>query len=303
MVYKYFLAMVPRRMAILIPIGKSFNELGAFFMLTDFHIHSTCSTDAHDTMKDMALASYERGIKLLCFTDHVDLDDYRTGKPDYKCFDVWDEIVRQHAEAVAAAPEDLEILTGIELGQANHDPERAERIASTKGLDFVIGSLHNLRDTPDFSIMRYISVADCKYYLSRYVDELIELSLLNCYDVMAHIGYTRRYMLRDGFDMPLTMKNHGEGLDELFRNLITSGKGIEVNCSGLRNAGIHNTIPSFSVIKHYRELGGEIITVGSDAHCTGDAGVGIERGFELLREAGFEYFTVFRQRKPEFIKL
>ena len=120
---------------------------------------------------------------------------------------------------------------------------------------------------------------------------------------MAHIGYTRRYMLRDGYDLPLTMENHGDELDAIFRTLIAGGRGIEMNCSGLRNPGIRDTIPVFSVIRRYRELGGEIITLGSDAHCTADAALGNARGLELLREAGFRYFTVFRQRKPEFIKL
>lgn len=274
-----------------------------FIMLTDFHIHSTCSSDAHDKMADMALASYDRGVRLMCFTDHVDLDNYSTGRADEHCFDVWPEILRQHAETCAAVPADIEVRCGIELGQGNHDLARAEQIASTDGLDFVIGSLHNLRDTPDFSVLRYISMGDCRQYLALYVSELLELSHLDFYDVMAHIGYTRRYMLRDGFDLPLTMQNYGDELDTIFRHLIQNGRGIEMNCSGLRNPGIHDTIPSFSVIKRYRELGGEIITIGSDAHCTADASVGCERGYELLREAGFEYVTVFKQRKPEFIKI
>ena len=272
-------------------------------MLTDFHIHSTASYDAHDTMRDMALASYDRGVRMICFTDHVDLDDYHNGRPDPNAFDNHPEMLRQLAETRAAVPADMQVLHGIELGEANHDPERAEKIASTPGLDFVIGSLHNLRGTMDFAVMRYISMSDCKHYLDLYVKELLELSRIKCYDVMAHIGYTRRYMLRDGFDLALTMANHGDELDELFRNLIEAGRGIEMNCSGLRNPGIHSTIPGKSLIHRYRELGGEIITLGSDAHCVKDASVGNERGLELLKEAGFKYYTVFRQRKPEFIKL
>jgi len=272
-------------------------------MLTDFHIHSTASYDAHDSMRDMALASYERGVRIICFTDHVDLDDYHNGRSDPHAFDNYPEMLRQYAETASAIPRDMELLHGIELGEANHDPERAAALAASPELDFVIGSLHNLRNTMDFAVMRYISMADCRHYLDRYVEELIELSAISCYDVMAHIGYTRRYMLRDGFDLALTMKDHGDGLDTIFRNLIHSGLGIELNCSGLRNPGINATFPNKAILRRYRELGGEIITVGSDAHCVKDASVGNDRGYELLKEAGFEYFTVFRQRKPEFIKL
>ncbi|MGI6028047.1 MAG: histidinol-phosphatase HisJ family protein [Candidatus Heteroscillospira sp.] len=272
-------------------------------MLTDFHIHSTASPDAHDSMADMALAAYEHGARLVCFTDHIDLDDYRTGRPNPDCFDSFPEMQRQYALALAAAPPELELRLGIELGEAHHNPELARRIAGTPELDFVLGSLHNLRDTLDFSALRYISMADCREFLGRYVRELLELSRLDFYDVMAHIGYTRRYMLRDGFDLALTMENHGDELDAIFRNLINSGRGIEMNCSGLRNPGIQDTLPALPLIRRYRELGGEIITLGSDAHRCADAAVGNSRGMELLREAGFGYCTIFRQRKPEFIKL
>lgn len=272
-------------------------------MLSDFHIHSTCSSDAHDTMSDMANAAFERGVSVMCFTDHVDLDDYETGLPADNCLELWAQIKSEYAKVLKTAPKGLEVKLGIELGEAHHDLALAKEISAAAELDFVIGSLHNLRNTPDFSMIRYISMADCKQYLAHYVEELLELAALDCYDVMAHIGYTRRYMLRDGFDLKLGMKNYGDELSEVFRILIANGRGIEMNCSGLRNAGIHDTIPSFSVIRRYRELGGEIITVGSDAHCTADAGVGNARGLELLAEAGFEYYTIFRNRKPEFIKL
>ncbi len=272
-------------------------------MLTDFHIHSSASDDGHNTMIDMANASFSRGITTMCFTDHVELDDYQTGKPDPNAYSNKDEIFRQWREAKEKAPKGLEILCGIELGQANHDYEKAKEIASTEGLDFILGSVHNIKDTPDFSVLRYISVGECKEYISKYLEEIIEISKLDCFDVVSHIGYTQRYMLRDGFNLPINMNSYGDELTEVFKSIIENGKGIEINCSGLRNASINDTIPAISTIARYRELGGEIITVGSDAHTTKDASVGIEQGFEMLKAQGFEYFTIFRNRKPEFIKL
>ncbi len=272
-------------------------------MLVDFHMHSSASSDGHYSMLEMAKASFSRGITKVCFTDHVDMYDYYTAKPDPNYYSNKDEIFRQWNEAKENAPEGMEIFVGIELSQANHNPELAKEILDAEGLDFVLGSVHNLKDTPDFSVLRYISREECKIYTKKYLEESLELAKIDRFDVMSHIGYTQRYMLRDGFNCPINMNTYGDELTEIFKTLIANGKGIEINCSGLRSAGINDTIPAASTLKRYRELGGEIITVGSDAHILEDASVGNARGFEILKEEGFEYFTIFRNRKPEFIKL
>jgi histidinol-phosphatase (PHP family) len=253
-------------------------------------------------MADMARAAHANGIRAMCFTDHVDLDDWRTGRPDLHCFDNLPEMRRQYAAALAEKPADMALLLGVELGEANHDPARAAAIAGTEGFDFIIGSLHNLRGQPDFYELRYASMDACRACFDSYLTELIELAGLDCFDVMAHIGYPRRYMRRDGFDTKLTLAEHGDALSALFRTLIQSGRGIEVNCSSLRSEP-WEAIPDLPLLQLYRALGGEIVTVGSDAHFAADAGVGCAKGHALLREAGFRYVTVFRQRKPEFIKI
>ena len=122
-------------------------------------------------------------------------------------------------------------------------------------------------------------------------------------DVIAHIGYTRRYMMKAGFDVRADMASFGDELDLLLRTAVENGTGIEVNTSGLRNALIGETIPGFDVVRRYRELGGEIITLGSDAHMVSDAGGGLREGLELIRNAGFRYITGFKNRKPEFIRI
>jgi histidinol-phosphatase (PHP family) len=271
-------------------------------LLADYHIHSTASSDAMDTMTDMARAARDRGITQLCFTDHCDLDHYNTGKPDPHCFDYWPEALRQYEEARTALP-DMDIRLGMELGEANHDPEQAARLAALPELDFVLGSLHNLRDKLDFYHYPYESEAHCHQLLSEYLDELMEIAAMPCFDVMAHIGYTRRYMLGSGFSARLELETYGERLRTLLRRLIERGHGIELNCSGMRHPGIHGPIPEVEILRLYRELGGEIITVGTDAHLVHDAGLYLQVGYDILRELGFRYFTTYRQRKPEFNKL
>lgn len=104
---------------------------------------------------------------------------------------------------------------------------------------------------------------------------------------MAHIGYTWRYMTKAGFDVAVDLRHYGDEIETLLRMLVINGKGIEINCSGLRNTLLNEPIPSVSIIGLFRELEGEIITVGSEAHRTADASDFIEEGYAILRQAGF----------------
>ena len=151
--------------------------------------------------------------------------------------------------------------------------------------------------------MRYTSMAECMSLMDEYADELIDLSKLGFYDVMAHIGYTIRYMRRDGFNVAFDLKNFGDKTETILKNLIANGKGIEINCSGFHTENIGAPIPSEDILRLYKQLGGEIITVGSDAHRTEQAGRGLAEGLDMLRELGYKYYAVFKNRKPEFIKL
>ncbi len=268
--------------------------------LTDFHTHSSCSPDASSSMLQMALAGAEKGISVMCITDHVDIDDFMTGNARSDCFGNWEEMRRQFGEAKEALKDLIDLRLGIEFGEANHASASHIEAVTSKKLDFIIGSIHNLRGYPDFFCIDYKSASQCENLVEKYVEEHFELVRLDCFDVIGHLGYTRRYMKRAGYDIGLG--GHTERIKELFRLIRDGGKGIELNTSGLRD-GTGSAFPELGVLKLYRELGGEIVTTGSDSHRPEDVGKNLEDGMELLREAGFRYFTVFKERKPEFIKL
>jgi len=271
---------------------------------TDHHIHSNCSTDAEDAMQDMAMACGERGVTTVCFTDHCDMDDYRTGIPDPDAEKVWRRSLDAYRETVSTVPSGLDVRIGIELGEMNHDPARAEALlASVPELDFVLASVHNLRNTPDFYALRYEDEAHCRRLMDTYLAELTEVAAMPNYDILSHIGYTKRYMLRAGYHVFVEDEAYEERIRLLLRTVIENGKGIEVNTSGLRHPAIHETIPNPKILKIYKELGGERITVGSDAHRTVDAGRGITQSFSMLKDMGFRYVCAYKQRQPEFITL
>jgi histidinol-phosphatase (PHP family) len=208
-----------------------------------------------------------------------------------------------YREMLPRLPKGLEARLGIEIGAGNHNPEKAREMSSFPDLDLVLGSIHNLRDTEDFYYIKYESETHCRELMDLYADELIDLAGMDFYDIIAHIGYTRRYMLRDGFDIHFDLEHYGDKIRELFGILIQNGRGIEINCSGVRSESVLSPTPSMEILKLYRQMGGELITVGSDSHNVRSAGVNIPWGYEQLRQAGFKYVAVYRKRSPEMIKI
>lgn len=268
--------------------------------LADSHTHSRCSIDGHSSISEMAGAAVSKGISILTITDHVDLDYFQTGKLDGYCFENWIDIQEDFCEANLMWRDRLTLLLGLELGEASHHPDFAHEISNTPGIDYVIGSLHALRHTPDFYCLEYTSEAMCRDLMDKYLQEHLELVKSPDIDVIGHLGYTIRYMKRAGYTM--SYDDYGDRLDEIFKAAVSNGVGFELNTSGLRQ-DLGSTIPTIKQIQQYRSCGGEIVTVGSDAHFAKDVGAGIAEGYEYLRTAGFKYVTVFKSRKPEFIKL
>ena len=277
--------------------------------LADYHVHSSCSFDADGKarMSEMARAELRRGITEVCFTDHCDIGTPETIQLGPNSFYLPKSQGHQFIEAMEKAPEGIEIKLGLELGEGNHDPARAKRIYAMPEYDFILGSLHNLRDERDFYYLKYESAEQCEGLYERYLEELIELAGIPCFDTMAHIGYCLRYMHRQGLDVEMGMDRFGDRIDVLLKTLIENGRGIELNCADLADGGrsnpMHLTFPSVEVLRRYRELGGDIVTVGSDAHNTGAAGIGIREGYELLRDNGFKYVAVYKRHKPEFKRI
>lgn len=275
--------------------------------LADYHVHSSCSFDADDRMAAMARAEHRAGVSEICFTDHVDFDAQETLPLGPERYQLPKSQVKQFIEAMEKAPEGIDIKLGLELGEGNHDPMRAKRIYAMPEYDFILGSLHNLRGEEDFYFLKYESYEQCWELYDRYLDELIELAGIGCFDCMAHIGYCLRYMHKQGFDAVMDMGRYGYKLDRLLRTLIENGKGIELNTAdlvpGARSDALGVPFPGVDVLRRYRELGGDIVTVGSDAHNVKAAASGLREGYELLAENGFRYVAVYKRHKPEFKRI
>ncbi len=275
-------------------------------LLSDYHVHCDRSMDSTVSMTDMVLAAAGRGVGAMCFTDHCDFDIPESMQLEN--FRITEAEHLMLAEARAVAPKDMFIGLGLELGEPNRDPERACSIYAMEEFDFILGSLHNLKGYQDFYFMEYESLEHCMELYDLYVEELIDIAKIPCFDTMAHVGYCLRYMSAAGYpEATLDLNRHGDRLRVLFRTLIENGRGIELNCADFAKGGRSNalgvTIPTLPILKLYKEMGGEIITVGSDGHTTKASGLGITEGYDLLRETGFKYVSMFKKHKLEMITL
>ena len=269
--------------------------------LTDYHCHTNISLDSSAPYYDMVMAEYNAGVRRLCITDHCDTVDWRTLAFHPECRTVAQRELEAFEENRDRLPADLELRMGMELAELIFHPELKEELSSAPWLDFVLGSYHITREYGDYHELDYHDPAFCDKLWDIYLRDIQQVAEMDYFDVLAHIGYFRRYAMAQGMDTGLTLARHGERIEHLLKTIIQNGKGIEINCSGLRDGC--GPFPSPEILRLYKSLGGETITIGSDAHRPQDAAKCLAQGQEILKECGFQYIAVFTKRKPSYIPI
>jgi histidinol-phosphatase (PHP family) len=197
----------------------------------------------------------------------------------------------------------IEFVRGAELGQPLQAVEIADEILSDKELDFVIGSLHNNAGLPDFYYLQYdkMTAAEITKLLDDYFAQLLEMCEWGRFDILGHITYPLRY-ITGKYSISIDLNRYKDICAQIFKTLIGKGKGIEINTSGLFT-DYKTTMPDRSLLALYKDLGGEVLSLGSDAHCAEKIGQGIDIGAQLAKDCGFKYCTFFKRHKPEFVRL
>lgn len=264
--------------------------------ISDSHTHSECSFDGTDSVIMMCEQATAIGLYSIAVTDHCECNEYFEKN-------VREDITRsvmQISKARAMYHDRLHVYTGIELGQPTQDIEAAKDALSLTDYDFILGSLHNLKDEQDFYFLEYTE-ENMYALLDRYFDELLELARQNLFDSLAHLDYPLRYIIGNAKLSP-DMKRYAERVDVVLETVAKNNKAIEINTSGLRQI-IGRTLPSAEIIRRFRELGGKYVTIGSDAHRWGDVGSGIETGLDILSQCGFTHFTVFEKHEPKLLPI
>ena len=279
-------------------------------LLTDCHTHTEISPDSSAALSVMCRKAQELGLQAYAVPDHIELcryypQGYYQTQPrnEEDFFDYaarWEQSMQQNLLAKALLSDKLHFISGIELGEPNADFSLAESLYQDKRLDFVIASLHELPDKLDFYFLDY-QQEDAESLLETYFQILLEISRKDCFDVLGHVTYPLRYIAGEA-GIRINMQKYRDMLAECFKAVIQNQKGIELNTSGYRQK-YGKPFPDADLLKLYHDLGGRILTLGSDAHTPQDLGGGIAQGTELAKACGFEKICFFLRHEPHFINL
>lgn len=266
-------------------------------MLWDQHMHCNFSGDSDALPEDMIKAGIAHGLSGICFTDHLDYDYPEEPNIFLLDFDNYFKVLSDLKEKYA---DKISVNIGIELGLQTQAARQNLAVAEKYPFDFIIGSSHvvNHMDPyyPEFFAGRDEDAAYMEYFES--VLENINSGV--DFDVYGHIDYVVRYgPNKNAF---YTYEKFKDIIDEILTQLISKGKGIEVNTGGFKY-GLGHPNPTEDIIKRYRELGGEIITMGADAHVPEYVAYEFDKTAQIIKKCGFKYYTVFKNRKAEFIPL
>lgn len=270
-------------------------------MFIDYHVHCDYSDDSHHLMEDVVKDAIELGLEEICFTDHV---DYGV-KPDwedahlakiYRGESVLNVDYPRYFEEIKYLQEkykgQLVIKKGLEFGIQMHTLDKFKALYDTYPMDFVLLSIHQIEDL-EFWTGDYQKGRSYEACYARYYQEMLDVvRSFSDYSCLAHMDLVRRYLDKEKDEFELCK----EDITKILKTIIADGKGIEVNTSNVRY-GINGLTPSIEILKLYHQLGGKIITIGSDSHKKEHLGFNIEESKQILKDIGFKYYCTFDKMK------
>lgn len=271
-------------------------------MKHDYHIHTYFSGDSDTIPRDTVLRAISLGLETICITEHNDIDFPDTPNPFL--LDT-EKYIAEYTVLQKEFADKIDIRIGVELGLQPHLKNELTEYAGAYPFDFIIGSTHLVDNAdpyfPEFWANHASHEAVIRTYLE---DTLNSIRVFNNFDVLGHLDYIIRYCpnkearpeILDIYSL------YPDIIDEILRLLIANGKGIEVNTGALKGK-LNFANPHPKILRRYRELGGEILTTGSDGHRPEHIAYAFDTLPALLKDCGFEYTTIFKNRKPEFVKI
>lgn len=276
-------------------------------MFADYHVHTEFSDDSVYPMEDVIQDAILMNMDEICITDHVDYgikEDWDSGvEIKYRGSEPFANVdYPKYMEKIHSLQKRYEseivIRTGMEFGVQMHTIPKFEELFRRYQFDFIILSVHQVEDK-EFWTQDFQKGRTQKEYNERYYEEMLDLvKNYKNYSVLGHMDLIKRY--DKAGDYPF--EKIKPIVEEILKIVIADGKGIEINTSSHRY-GLKYTMPSGEILKLYRELGGEIITIGSDSHKPEHLGAYIRETETLLKEMGFKWFCTYRNMQPTFYEL
>ena len=263
--------------------------------MIDLHNHSKFSFDSNTPVEENIKAAIEKGLKYIAVTDHMDLikvtDDYREHTDIEGYFKEINLLKKKYENKI-------DVLAGIEVGIQPETAKQNDEITSNYNFDFIIGSVHSLKEEDIYYADLYNRYSSKELFELYYSEMYKAVKETNNFDVLGHIDYIDRYAPNPS-RVP-NIEDNKEIIVEILSYLKSKDKGIEINTAGIRQ-GLSYMHPTIEVLKWYKDLGGEIITIGSDAHRKEDIGAGVSEACATLESLGYQGVYVFENRIPKKI--
>ena len=273
-------------------------------MFVDYHVHTQYSDDSDYPMEDVVKDAIRMGMEEICFTDHVDYGakvDWDSGEEIPYCAGLamvnvdYPAYVEQIQKLREQYGEQITIKMGLEFGMQVHTIPKFEALYERYPFDFIILSVHQVEDKGFWS-QEFQQGRTQKEYNERYYEELLQLvKRYQNYSVLGHLDLIVRYDKMGIY--PFHHVRHY--VEEILREVIKNGKGIEVNTSSYRY-GLKDSTPSAEILKMYHDMGGQIVTLGSDSHAPAHLGTHMEEAKKLLQSIGFRKFCTYEKMQPIF---
>ena len=261
----------------------------------DMHNHTAYSDDSNASMTSMVEAGIQQGLKGMAITDHYD-PDYPT--PEFQFTPEFPAYHKEMEQIKETYKDKIEILLGLEIGiQHGETMEKCRKAAKDYSYDFILGSFHCAHGKDLYvDYFNDWSIEEAYHGFYQYMLECLEE--YEDYDVLGHFNIVDRYTPRIPPYGP-----YMEEIEAILRLLVDRGKGLEINTSSFRYNLGDLTTPSLTILSLYKDLGGEIITIGSDAHAPRHVGYKLDWAEEFAKSSGFKYYAYYKNRTPIFEKL
>ena len=263
----------------------------------DYHTHTNFCVDSDAPMEDMIQKAVALGITEMAITDHVDYLYPAAPYPHQIDYDAYMVTFNRLRDMYA---DRIRLVFGVEIGMGAHLADTVRAFVSRYPFEFIIGSIHDVQGE-EFHLPPYWEGRTKQAGYARYFEEfLASVRNIDEFCVIGHLDYIMRYCPYE--DSVLTYGDYRDIIDEILKTVIAKGKGIEINTSGFRYK-LDTIHPSLEILKRYKALGGEIVTIGSDAHFPHYIMERFDVAYAALREAGFKAIAVYRDRKPVMLDL
>ncbi len=263
----------------------------------NYHTHSDFSCDCHATMADMCRAAIDQGIAELGFTEHYDLVQGESPEcRDSFRLEAWAaELARCRAEFAGQ----LTLRAGIELGEPHRYAAEARALLARYPFDYALGSLHWAGPDSIFDLAYFKRLPAAEAY-GRYFTELEQMARLGGFDILSHLDVPVRagFGVYGGYDP----RDYEADIRPVLQACIDNGLALDLNSAALRSRPNMLT-PNVDILRWYAEMGGERVTLGSDAHRPEQVSAGLEEALAAARAAGLKYLTFFEQRQARLVPL